>query len=125
MLFKILIFPFNKSKSGNGTEVTLNLSSNVIGGSNDETNIWHKLLTDRQVSRAHKAFVNNSSANIKLSKTQLSKIVQSEGVLGRLLGSLLKTGFPLMKVLKPLAKSVFNTIKVNSSSSSSTRCRNT
>ena len=42
----------NKCKSGikNGTEVTLNLSSNLIGSSNDETNFSHKLLlTDTQV----------------------------------------------------------------------------
>ena len=45
-----------------------------------------------------------SSANIKLSKTQLHKIGQSGGFLGRILGPLLKTGMPLIKnVLKPLA----------------------
>ena len=33
-----------KSTITNGTEVTLNLSSNLIGGSNDETNFPHKLL---------------------------------------------------------------------------------
>ena len=49
--------------------------------------------------------MNNSSANRKLSKTQLCKIGQSGGgVLGILLGPLLKTGFPLMKnVLKTLS----------------------
>ena len=48
----------------------------------------------------------NSSANIKLSKTQLHKIGQSGGFLGRLLGTLLKTGLPSIgNVLKPLAKS--------------------
>ena len=80
---------FNKSKSGmkNNTEVTLNLSSDVIGKSNDETNFPYKiLLTNRQVSRIHKAFANNLSGNIKLSKTQLSKLVQSGGFSGRLLG---------------------------------------
>ena len=39
----------------NGTEVTLNLSSNLIGTSNDETNFPHKLLlTDTQVSKIRK-----------------------------------------------------------------------
>ena len=39
-----------KSKIKNGTEVTLNLSSNLIGSSNDETNFSNKLLlTDTQV----------------------------------------------------------------------------
>ena len=70
----------NKLKSGikNGTGVTLNLSSNVIGNSNDETNFTHKLLlTNTNVSRLRKAFANNLSTNIKLSKFQLYKIGQS------------------------------------------------
>ena len=68
----------------------------------------HKLLlTNTQVLKLRKGFTSNSSANIKLSKTQLHKIGQSGEFLGRLLGPLLKTGLPLMKnVLKPLAKSV-------------------
>ena len=74
----------NKLKSGieNGTEVSLNLSSNLIGNFNDETNFPHKiLLTDTQVSKIRKAFATGSSANIKFSKTQLSKIVQLRGFL--------------------------------------------
>ena len=47
--------------------------------------------------RHHKAFVKNSSTNIKLLKTQLHKIEQSGGLLGRLLRPLLKTELPLMK----------------------------
>ena len=63
-------------------------------------------MTNTYVSRLRKAFSNVSSTNIKLSKTQLHKIGQS-GVLGRLLGPLLKTGLPLIgNVLKPLARSV-------------------
>ena len=47
------------------------------------------------------------STDMKLSKTQISKMIQSGGFLGRLLGPLLKTGLPLMKhMIKPLAKSV-------------------
>ena len=65
------------------------------------------LLTNTQISMFRKTFANGSSANIKLSKTQLHKIVQSGGFLDILLGPLLKTGLPLMKsVPKPLAKSV-------------------
>ena len=80
----------------------------MIDDSNDETNFPYKLLlSDRKVSRLHKAFANNSSANINWSKTRVSKIVQTGGVLGTLLGPLLKTDFPLMKyVLKPLTKIV-------------------
>ena len=57
--------------------------------------------------RLCKALAHNSSANIKLSKTQLYKIGQPGGILGRMLGLLLKTGLPLVEnVLKPLAKSI-------------------
>ena len=98
----------NKLKSAikNETRVVLRLSSNMIG--NDETNFPPKLLlTNRQVADLCKAFANNLSTDIKLSKTQISKMIQSGGFLGRLLGPLLKTGLPLIKnVIKPLAKSV-------------------
>ena len=91
-----------------GTAVTLNLSSNVVDDSNGETNFPHRLLlTNTRVSRLRKTFANNSSANIKLSKTQLHKMGQSGEFLGRFQRPLLKTDFPLMKnVLKTLAKSV-------------------
>ena len=74
----------------------------------NETNFPHKLLlTNRQVANLRKAFANHLSTDIKLSKTQLSKMIQSGGFLGRLLGPLLKTGLPVIKnVIKPLAKSV-------------------
>ena len=59
----------------NGTEETLNLSSNLIANSNNETNFPYKLLlTNTQVSKICKAFTNVSPANVKFSKTQLSKI---------------------------------------------------
>ena len=98
----------NKFKSAikNENDVVLRLSSNMIG--DNEANLPHKILTtNRQVSNLHKVFANNSSADIKLSKTQLSRIIQSGGFLSRLLGPLLKTGLPLISnVIKPLAKSV-------------------
>ena len=57
--------------------------------------------------RLLKAFATCSSANIKLSKSQLPKIGQKGGFLCRILGLILKTGLPLMKnALKPLAESV-------------------
>ena len=69
----------------------------MVGDSNDETNFPHKLLlTATQVSKLHKAFGNDSLANIRLSKAQLSKIVQSRGFLDRLLGLLLKSGLSLI-----------------------------
>ena len=80
--------------------VVLRLSSNMIGNSDNEINFLHKLLsTNRQVG-------NNSSTDIKLSKTQLSRMIQPGGFFGRLLSPLLKVGLPLMKnLIKPLAKS--------------------
>ena len=60
-----------KSRINNGTEVSLNLFSNVAGDSNDENNFPHNLfLTTKQVSKLRKAFANG---NMKLSKTQLHK----------------------------------------------------
>ena len=98
----------NKFKSAikNENEVVLRLSSNMIA--DNETNFAHKLfLTNRQAASLRKAFADKSSTDIKLSKTQISKMIQSAGYFGRLLGPLLKTGLPLIKnVIKPLAKSV-------------------
>ena len=80
----------------------------MIGNSNDETNFPHKLLlTNRQVANLCKTFANHTSTDIKLSKTQLPKMIQSGGFLGRLLRPLLKTGLPLIKTaIQPLGKSV-------------------
>ena len=98
----------NKLKSSikNETDVVLRISSSMVGNSNDNTNFPHELLlTNRQVANICKAFAKNTSTDIKLSKTQLSKMIQAGGCLGRLLGPLLKTGLPLIKcVIKPLAK---------------------
>ena len=56
----------------------------------NETNFPHELLlTNIKVSNLHKDFANHSSDDIKLSKTQLSKMINSGGFLGRLLGPLL------------------------------------
>ena len=92
----------------NEAEVTLRLSSDMIGNSDDETNFHQKLLlTNRQVKNLRKAFVNYLSTDNKLSKPHLSQIVQSIEFLGRLLGSLPKTGLPLMtNVIKLLGKGV-------------------
>ena len=65
------------------------------------------LLTNRQVANIRKAFSHHLSADIKLLKTQLSKMIQPGGFSGRLLGPLLKTGLPLIKnAINPWAKSV-------------------
>ena len=77
----------------------MKLSSNVVGGSNDENSFPHillLLLTNTQGLRLRKAFANCFLANTKLSKTQLHEKAWFGGFLGRLLGSLLKTGLLLI-----------------------------
>ena len=85
-----------KSAIKNGTGVVLRLSSNMVGNSDDEANFPHKLLLSLR-----KAFNNHTSADIKFSKAQLTKM-QREGVFNFLM-PLLKSGLPLLKsVVKPL-----------------------
>ena len=78
----------------------LRISAKMFNGNN----LPHELLlTTRQTTRLRHAIENNMSTDIKLSKAQISKIIQSGGFLGKLLGPLLKTGLPLLKsVIKPL-----------------------
>ena len=89
-----------KDKTGTTLRMSLKMFS--------ENWLPHKLLlTTRQKTELRNAFNNNMSTDLKLSKAQISKIIQSGGFLGRLLGPLLKTGLPLIEnVIKPLAKSV-------------------
>ena len=91
----------------------------MIGNSDDETKFPHKLLlSNRQVENLRKVFANNLSTDIKLSKTQLPKMIQSGRFLGRLLRPLLKTGLPLMEnVIKPLAKSVLIPLRLTAAAS--------
>ena len=56
----------------------MRLPSNMIGDLDDETNFPQRLLlTNEEVANLRKTFANNSSADIKLSKTQVSKMIQS------------------------------------------------
>ena len=97
----------NKLKSSikNETDVVLRISSNMVTNSNDNTNfqIFKIQYSNFQVANIRKDFAKNTSIDIKLSKTQLSKMIQSGGFLGNLLG---KLAGPLMKVAMPLAKNV-------------------
>ena len=70
-------------------------------------NLSHELLlTTRQTTKLRDAIENNMSTDIKFSKAQISKIIQSGGFLGKLLDPLLKTELPLIKnLIKPIAKS--------------------
>ena len=88
----------------NNTGTTSRVSLKMFNGNN----LPHKLLlTTRQKTKISNAFNDNTSTDIKLSKAQINKIIQSGGLLGRLFGPLLKTELPLIKnVIKPLAKSI-------------------
>ena len=85
-------------KSNEGT--TLRMNAKIFNGNN----LPHELLlTIRQTTKLRNAIEKNMSTDIKLSKSQISKIIQSGGFLGKILGPLLKTGLPLLKsVIKPL-----------------------
>ena len=101
----------------------MKLSSNVVGDSNNENKFPHRLPSaNTQVSKLRKAFANDSSANIELSKTYLHKIRQSRGFLCILLEPLLnfrtKTELPLIgNVLQPLAKGVLITFRLRAAAS--------
>ena len=85
-------------KSNEGA--TLRLS---IRNFNKDERPHELLLTTRQNTKLKNALNNNSATDIKLSKAQTKKIIQSEGFLGKLLSKLVG---PLMKVAMPLAKNV-------------------
>ena len=88
----------NSVKNKQGT--TLRMNARIF----NENNLSHELLlTTRQTTKLRNAIENNMSTDIKLSKAQISKVIQSGGFFGKILGPLLKTGLPLLKlVIKPL-----------------------
>ena len=98
----------NKQRSAKKTETeeVSRLSSNII--SDKGNNFHHKLLlTNRQIENLRKVFENYLSTGTRLSKTPLSKMIQSGGFLDSSFSTLLKIGLPLIKhVIEPLAKSV-------------------
>ena len=81
-------------KSNEGA--TLRLS---IRNFNKNETLHELLLTTRQNTKLRNAVNNNSATDIKLGKTQIKKIIQSGGFLGKLLS---KLAGPLMKVGMPL-----------------------
>ena len=105
-----------KNAVKNKTGTTLRISLKMFNGNN----LTHELLllTTRQETKIRNAFNNNASTDLKLSEVQISKIIQSGGFLGRILGPLLKTGLPSIKnVIKPLAKSVLIPLELTAAAS--------
>ena len=89
-----------KNAVKNKTGTIFRISLKMLNGNN----LPHELLlTTRQKTKLRSAFINNTSTDIKLSKAQITKIIQSGGFLGSLLS---KLAGPLMKVAVPLAKKI-------------------
>ena len=100
-----------KTAVKNKTRATLKMSFKMF----DENDLPHELLlTTRQKTKWRNAFNNNMSTHIKVSKAQISKIIQSGGFLGSLLS---KLAGPLMKVAIPLAKNVLAPLGITAAAS--------
>ena len=103
----------NKQKTAvkNQTGATLRMNIKIFNGKN----LPHELLlTTRQKTKLRNAFENNMLTGIRLSKSQISKIIHS----GEFLGSLLsKIVGPLMKVAVPLAKDILALLGITDAAS--------
>ena len=95
----------------NRTGITLRMSLKMFTGNN----LPHELLlTTRQKTKLRNAFNNNMSTDLKLSKAQIFKIIQSGGFLGSLLS---KIAGPLRKLAVPLAKNILAPLGVTAAAS--------
>ena len=94
-----------KNAAKNKTGTTLRMNMKMLNGNN----LPHELLlTTRQKTNLRNA-LNNMSTDLKLSKAQITKIIQSGGFSGSLLSKLVG---PLMKVAIPLAKNVLTPLGI-------------
>ena len=96
-------------KDNTGTTLRINLKMF------NENNLQHELLlSTRQKTKLRNTFNNNMSTDLKYSKAQISKIIQSGAFLGSLLS---KLAGPLMKVAIPLAKNVLAPLGITATAS--------
>ena len=103
----------NKLKSAvkNKQGTTLRMNSRMFSANN----LPHELLlTTRQTTKLRNVIENNMLTDIKLSKAQISKIIQSAGFLGSLLS---KIAGPLMKVAVPIAKNILGPLGITAAAS--------
>ena len=100
-----------KTAVKNKTGTTLRMSLKMFNGKDPPHEL---LLTTRQKTKLRNAFNNNMSTDLKLSKAQISKIIQSGGFLGSLLS---KLAGPLMKVAVPLAKNILAPLGITAAAS--------
>ena len=99
----------NAVKDNTGTTLRINLKMF------DGNDLPHELLLmTRQKAKLRNAFNNNKPADIKLSKAQIVKIIQSGGFLGSLLSTL---AGPLIKIAVPLAKNVLAPLGITAAAS--------
>ena len=98
-LTNVQLNKFKKAVKSN-ERATLRLG---IKNFNKNEHLHELLLTTRQNTKLRNAISNNLTTDIKLSKAQIKRIIQSGGLLGKLLS---KLAGPLMKVALPLAKNV-------------------
>ena len=100
-----------KTAVKNKTGTTLRITLKMFNGNN----LPHELLlTTRQKTKLRNALNNNMSTDLKYSKAQISKIIQSGGFLEPLLS---KLADPLMKVAIPLAKNVLAPLGITAAAS--------
>ena len=91
--------------------LALRTSMRMLG----ENDLPHELLlTARQKTKLRNAFNNSMSVDMKLSKAQIAKIIQSGGILGSLLS---KIAGPLMKVAFPIAKNILAPLGITAATS--------
>ena len=84
----------------------------------DGNNLQHEsLMTTRQKTKLRNGLNNNMSTDIKLSKTQITKIIQCGGFLRSLRSLLSKLAGPLMKVAVSLAKNILAALGVTAAAS--------
>ena len=100
-----------KTAVKNKTGTTLRMSLKMFNGKD----LPHELLlTTRQKAKLRNAFNNNMSTDLNLSRVQISKIIQSGGFLGSLLG---KLAGPLMKVAIPLGRHILAPLRITTAPS--------
>ena len=87
-----------KSAAKNKTGTILRLNKKNF----EDEKLPHELFLTRQANKIRNAFANNMSADIKLGKAQISKIIQSSGSFGSWLGNLGKKA--LININIPLAR---------------------
>ena len=110
---KLSDLQLNKLKNlvKNQTGTTLRMNIRMFNGNNFPHQL---LLTTRKRKKLRNTFENNMSTDIMLSKTQISKLIQSGGFLGSLLS---KLAGPLMKVAVPLAKNILAPLGITAAAS--------